>query len=88
MKPVQALMISMYNGKMLYNQPHEEKLPVLVTDDSKSINVFRFEVPNSAQTDFIVSFRYTDTGSFIQSLTLTIDRESLISASGQRLNKY
>ena len=51
-------MISMYNGKMLYNQPHEEKLPVLVTDDSKSINVFRFEVSNSAQTDFIVSFRY------------------------------
>ena len=47
----------MYNGKMVYNQPHQEQKPVLVTDDSKSINVLRFEVPESSQTDFIVSFR-------------------------------
>ena len=57
MKPREVLVISMYNGQMLYEQPHEEVNPVLVTDDSKSINVLRFEVPDSAQTDFIVSFR-------------------------------
>ena len=52
-----VLLIKHFNGKVQYTQEQWPREPVVSTDDLKSINVFRFEVPNNrAPTDYTINF--------------------------------